>query len=403
MALSNFQVLQRDSQNKARVITNDGTALELAAGGPYQVDDVTNILVGDIWMLAGQSNMEGCGNLHNTETSTPLVHCFEMREEWTIATEPLHWLGESPRLVHSTLWGRPGVIDTPAQRDPNRTKGAGCGLSFAKKRLDTTGVPIGLVASAHGGTSMEQWSPSLRDQNGASLYGATIERIKGVGGTVAGVLWYQGESDCNPEAASIYKERMVRLVESFRSDTGQPDLPFIYVQLGRWVANADEPSIRSWNAVREIQRTLIHDIPNTYMVSAIDLDLDDGIHIGTNGLKRLGRRLADAAAGIRAPELAHVTAEDGGSTIRVTYRNVRGELRTPQLAHGYSLHTPDGAEIKTIFKIEPQGSTVLLRVDNVDAAKSAVLFYGYGTDPICNITDSEDAAIPAFGPVHIAF
>jgi len=204
--LQDHQVLQRDGDDRARVRLDSGETVELPVGGPYEVGGARDVLVGDLWVLAGQSNMEGVGDLVDVEPPSPSVRSYQSRERWAVAEEPLHWLGESPRVIHHRLAGRDRVPDEPDPRDPRRDKGAGLGLTFARLRHERTGVPVGLIPSAHGGTSMAQWDPALRDQGGASLYGATIERVRAAGGHVAGVLWYQGESDANPDDLPLSKE-----------------------------------------------------------------------------------------------------------------------------------------------------------------------------------------------------
>src|SRR5262249_38053583 len=77
-----------------------------------------------------------------------------------------------------------------------------------------------------------------------------------------------------------------------RSDFGQPELPFYFVQIGRFVVAA-EP--KGWNTVQEAQRLIPERVPNTAVISVIDLELDDLIHVGTQGLKRAGQRLARIA------------------------------------------------------------------------------------------------------------
>jgi hypothetical protein len=153
-----------------------------------------------------------------------------------------------------------------------------------------TGVPIGLVPCAHGGTSMDQWSPALKDQGGASLYGGMVRRFQAVGGRVTGVLWYQGESDANPKAAPLFEQKFVDLIKAIRADFNQPDLPFYYVQIGRYVnaTNLDE-----WHAVQDAQRRVESMLPNIAMTHCADCELDDGIHVGTDSQPLLGRRLAN--------------------------------------------------------------------------------------------------------------
>ena len=230
MTLHDHQVLQRDANNEAA---------GLAVGGPYEIDGIHDVLVGDLWVLAGQSNMEGVGDLVDVETPLPFVHSYQSRERWAVAEEPLHWLGESPQLVHHKLGGREQVPDEPDPRDIGRIKGAGLGLTFAKTRYAQTGIPVGLIPSAHGGTSMQQWDPARKGEGGGSLYGATLSRFQSTGGKVAGILWYQGESDANPNDLPLYKDRMTKLVQSFRADFGQPNLPFYIVQIGCFAVGRD--------------------------------------------------------------------------------------------------------------------------------------------------------------------
>ena len=104
-----YQVLQRGADGKAQVELEGGRTQELATGGPYTVGGAQNVLVGDLWVLAGQSNMEGCGKRVDMEESMPLVHSLQSCEQWALAEEPLHWLSESPRLVHHKLLGRDAV------------------------------------------------------------------------------------------------------------------------------------------------------------------------------------------------------------------------------------------------------------------------------------------------------
>ena len=104
--------------------------------------------------------------------------------------------------------------------------------------VESTGVPVGLVACAHGGTSMEQWNPAKKEQGGNSLYGSMLRQVKQAGGKVKGVLWYQGESDAlgQGEAWKAYPRVFTDFIAAVRSDFGQPELPFYFVQIGRFVA-----------------------------------------------------------------------------------------------------------------------------------------------------------------------
>ena len=401
MRLSDYQVLQRGPGDIARVTLDSGETVELPVGGPYEVGGAKNVLVGDLWILAGQSNMEGSADLVDVETPHPRVHSFQSREEWAPAEEPLHWLGESPREVHHSIWGLLMPRSIPP-RDPNRTKGAGLALTFAKHLVEATGVPIGLIPAAHGGTSMQQWSPALRDRGGKSLYGATYKRFQEVGGKVAGILWYQGESDANPSEAPPYEERMIALINAFRSDFSQPDLPFYYVQIGGWVNDPTPGIVNGWNHVREVQRRLPDRLPNIEMVSAIDLGLDDGIHIDTAGLKILGKRLAAVTLGHKAPALKSVAYEMNFGMLRVSFDNINGALQAAGRPTGFSLRDARGVELPIIYKVTLEGTNALLQLTDPERMLGARLWYGYGLAPYVNLTDSSGAAIPAFGPILIS-
>lgn len=346
------------------------------------------------------------------ELPSSLVHSFQSREQWAIAEEPLHWLSESPRLIHHILPDptnggvKDKVPETIPPRDINRTRGIGPGLTFAKERYARTGVPVGLIPSAHGGTSMKQWDPARRDEGGASLYGAMFERFKAVGAKVAGVLWMQGETDAcdGEEAANEFPSRMLALVEAIRTDFGNPALPFYYVQIGRHV-NDDDP--RGWNMVREAQRTLLSLLRGPVgMVTAIDVDLDDGIHIGTSGAKTIGRRLANAADGVGSPELTSVLYEKrqfGGAWryyVVVTFRSVRGGLRAGGRPLGFSLRM-GSRELVIIHKVTLNEREARLHLNEGNMPRNVELWYGYGRDPICNLTDEMGMAVPAFGPCRV--
>ncbi len=211
----------------------------IPVGGPYTVLIrsgnsapwmIPNLLVGDLWILAGQSNMEGVGNLADTPLPSNLVNSFDMTDAWGMATDPLHRLPDAVNRVHwrKDAQGNPVKLEGEALRQwiANRKKGAGVGLPFALEMVRRTGVPIGLIPCAHGGTSMDQWSPALKDKGGDSLYGGMVRRFQAAGGRVKGVLWYQGESDAGAQAAPLFEEKFVRLIEAVRPISASPACPF---------------------------------------------------------------------------------------------------------------------------------------------------------------------------------
>jgi sialate O-acetylesterase len=401
----------------------EGDLRAIPVGGPYRLDlrvqdsavaaSFTDLLVGDLWVLAGQSNMEGVGDLIDVEQPSPLVHSFNLADHWVLAEEPLHTLVNATDAVHWPL-NREQVPERWSGEKldhylANRRKGAGLGLAFAVEMARRTEVPIGLLPCAHGGTSMDQWDPELRNQGGDSLYGSMLRRVRATGGSVKGVLWYQGESDANPKAAPLFEERFRSFVQAIRTDFNQPDLPFYYVQIGR---SASASNAAEWNAVQAAQLRAESEIPHTTMVASVDLSLVDAIHIDTQGLKRVGGRLANVVCSEwfprkqncgalkRGPRPMSATWSEtvSGSAIRVTFSGVNGRLIAEGRLGGFSLHGPDDTPLSIIYKarLDPADpGAVLLHLQGT-LPKDAALWYGRGRDPYCNLRDEADMAAPVF-------
>ncbi len=388
-------------------------------GGPYRLEirlqgsdstlSIANLLVGDLWVLAGQSNMEGHGDLVDVQQPSPLVHSFDMSDRWLVAEEPLHTVVSAIDPVHWPLNAErvpERLTGQPLENYvTNRKKGAGLGLPFAAEMVARTSVPVGLIPCAHGGTSMDQWSPALKVREGESLYGSMYRRVLASGGRVKGVLWYQGESDANPKAAATFLPKFEAFVRAVRADFNQPDLPFYYVQIGRHI---DKSNVAEWNAVQLAQVRAEKEIPHSGMVAAVDLQLDDGIHVGTEDLKRLSRRLADLVClnlfprikdyGDRksGPRPIAATFQDG--FVKVTFSGVNGRLQSEGPISGFSIHQADGEWAPLIYKshVDPaEASSVLLSVQG-KLPDGATLWYGFGKDPYCNLRDAADLAVPVF-------
>ncbi len=394
----------------------------IPTGGPYRVElragdaaaQLTGILVGDLWVLAGQSNMEGVGDLVNVTAPMEQVHSFDQSDRWALAKEPLHSLPDAVDRVHwrNNASGQPERLAGPAREKwiADRKKGSGLGLSFAQHMLARTHVPVGLVPCAHGGTSMDQWSPELKDKGGDSLYGAMLRRIHAVGGQVTGVLWYQGESDANPTDAPAFQAKFVTFVATLRKDLEQPDIPFYYVQIGRHI---DGHNVVEWNAIQVTQLKAEALIPRSGVVASVDFSLDDGIHISTPELQRIGERFALLAGHDLFPEIRGypllkrgprpVSAKFEDGTVTVKFSEVNGGLVAPGRIGGFSIHNAAGEPVPAIYKarFDPTDRTVVLLDISGKLPAGAALWYGYGKDPYCNVRDYYDMGVPVFGPLPI--
>lgn len=402
----------------------------LKAGGPYRVAfrvrqgrrtldqaAIRDVFVGDVWILGGQSNMQGIGNLAHAPAPHRMVRAFYMRDEWDIAEETLHYREEAVDVVHNSYGDGEGRPPKAVLERGRRAlvKGVSPALAFGIEMHRRTGVPQGLIACAHGGTSMAQWSPELRDRGGASLYGAMLRRYERLGQPVAGVLWYQGESDANADAARVYTRRMVELVAAVRRDTGLPSLPWIMVQLG---CHATTGNDEHWNGIQEQQRRLPAIIAHLDVAPAVDLELDDEIHIGGRAQQVLGRRLARLAdrlvhrargvsPGIVLESMELVPTPSAhpwtaSTSLQLTYRNVAGCLVSEGRPSGFSLLDAQGRDTHAIFKTTLAGRQVLLQTGMFRAQlQRMAVSYGHGRQPYCNITDGEGMGLPAMQAVPI--
>jgi sialate O-acetylesterase len=291
--------------------------------------------------------------------------------------------------------------------------GVGPGLSYALHMRAQTGVPQGLICCAHGGTSMIQWDPALRDQGGKSLYGAMVRRFRKNGGSIAGVLWYQGCSEADPALAELYTARMKTLIACMRKDFKRADLPVVMVQISRVVTWKNAAA--SWNMVREAQRLLPHLVRRLSVVPAIDLSLDDFIHLAGFSQNRLGKRLAYAMLELtgQKKELKPPIALRKVRVVRdplnlwadviLEFAHVDGKLRADGMPWGFDLSMKKG-EITNdyIYRIDLDANRVILRTAvSAIEAESMFLFYGFGTNPFCNITDIADRSLPAIGGMRV--
>jgi len=396
----------------ARAGRFSATLANVPIGGPYRLTlrcgteraRVEELYCGDVWLLAGQSNMEGVGNMSGAAEPHPLVRVFSLARVWRRAEDPLHVLPESPDPCHHV--GKPA---TPAEAERLRRtakKGVGVGVFFAREMFARSGVPQGLIATAHGGTSMAQWDPALKGRGGESLYGSMLLSLRATGQPVAGVLWYQGESDTRDEEPDLYTDRMRALVAAVRRDLKQPALPWIMAQIGAVYGDWGGPR---WNDTQEQQRLLPKRIRHLDLVSAVDLPLDDYIHIAAEGFPVLAARMARVADRLvlrnrreaPMPRLRKIVPPSPKRPhIDVVFANVPGGLRAAGLPRGFTVLDGEGRELPCVFKTTLLGDRARLHLapDLVPGAEHR-LAYGHGKTPDCNITDGRGCALPVFGPL----
>lgn len=387
----------------------------------------------DIWILAGQSNMEGVGELTELLPPSEQVWSFTSAGRWELACEPLHRFWESFTTIHQNLI-RPGLPENRKQLSDaalaeltarERKYGAGLGIAFGQAMAAAQKRPIGLLPCAHGGTSLDQWSPDLKHEGGRSLYGAMFERIRLAGGNLRGLLWYQGESDAwNADTGASYRRRFEDWIARFRADIGDPQFPVLVVQIGR--TTLDCPNAGAWSLVQQVQQELPERVPFTAVTAAVDLPLVDCIHINAGGLQRLGRRLARQALAMAAapntisgPRLLradHQPEPPDRGLVRLAFAGVTGGwLPTDNMA-GFDVLTAAGQPHPVNHVInacrDRQDPTAIWVRLNIPLQAGEQLGYGQGLRTYCNVVDEADMPLCAFrscviGPIesisHIGF
>ena len=177
-----------------------------------------------VFLLVGQSNMAGRGTVQAEDTTAvPHVWMLTQAGEWKPAIEPLHF--DKPKVA--------GV-------GPGRSFGVAVASALA-------GAQIGLVAAAVGGTSIRAWEPGAADSaTNTHPYDDAIGRARVAlrHGSLAGILWLQGETDGNAKNSGDYERRLRDVIANMRRDLRAPEVLFLIGQMGRF-------SEKPWNTHRE--------------------------------------------------------------------------------------------------------------------------------------------------------
>lgn len=213
-----------------------------------------------IYLLAGQSNMAGRGEVDSISKQTdPHILMLNKSGEWVPATDPVHF-------------------DKPVA-------GVGPAIAFAKEMLRKNPfIKVGLVPAAVGGSPIRVWRPDSA-YIGVHPYDDALARtvIAMRTGVLKGILWHQGESDNSSQDAAGYLPQLDTLIRRFRAAFHAPALPFVAGQLGPF----HKPYIN------EVVAALPQKVAHTAVVSSEGLTSNpDNIHFNTASARELGRRYA---------------------------------------------------------------------------------------------------------------
>ncbi|HLO79835.1 MAG TPA: sialate O-acetylesterase [Chitinophagaceae bacterium] len=270
-----------------------------SAGGPYTVvikgsTEITlkNVLIGEVWFCSGQSNMEMPvkGN-----TNQPVIGSNEAILNST--NDKIRFLN-TPRSVSLTpLYDVKG--EWKAASPATTGNFSAVAYYFARKLHTVLGVPVGIIQSAWGASTIESWM----DKQSLAAFANTIipEKIPDsfpnrtptimynsmlhpyIGYTIKGVLWYQGES--NRDNANEYHSLFSAMIASWRKQWQQGEFPFYFVQIAPFEFGKSNAAF-----LREAQLQTMKTVNNTGM--AVTMDIGEQTVIHPSQKEAVGTRLA---------------------------------------------------------------------------------------------------------------
>ena len=417
------------------------------AGGPYVLTvqgdgaekTIRDLLVGDVWVASGQSNMEmplrgfpGSAVVKNGDQEIAAANNPRLR----LLFIP-HKSAEAP------------VDDVPAawtECTPETAKNfSAIAYFFGREIAAKENVPIGLVDSTWGGTPADSWTsmdtlgsnPALlpaflsratladaqadmsalkaaekRDDDQAKaagrpaprhpyhpdpaswmpsgLYNGMIAPLTPL--TVKGFLWYQGETNSAPDRAPAYEALFGAMIGDWRSHFEQGTLPFLYVQISSY-----ESPNENWGLVREAQRRTL-DVANTAMAVTLDVGKADNVHPPDKQI--VAARLALAARHLvyaepvvyEGPSFREATIEqekNGSETMRVWFYSAEGLKFEGKAADAFEVAGPDHRFVPANARIE--GDTVRVSAGSVHHPA----FVRYGWAGVVNGSLYNSANLPA--------
>jgi sialate O-acetylesterase len=387
---------------------------------------IHDILVGDVWVASGQSNME-----------------FEMRKAATAATDLPH--ADNPKIRLLIVKKRPSDYpqddadtDGWAASTPESAKEfSAVAWYFAREIEQREHVPVGVIDSTWGGTVAESWvrltalgedsllnplfasrgkmldkapdteyelkdeerqrdeakaqgkpapefpwHPPLASWGPGLLYNGMIAPLTPL--PIRGALWYQGESNSALERFPIYNRIMRALIEDWRSQWGVGAFPFLYVQISNFKSSPRE----DWANLRQQQVDTLG-LRNTAMAVTIDIGNPDDVH--PTDKVDVGHRLALAARSLSygesveywGPVFRQATPE--GAAIRAWFDHAKGLMAKGGDVTGFEVAGADGKFSPATAKIE--GETVLAA--SPDVASPIFVRYGWANSPQCNLFNGE--------------
>jgi sialate O-acetylesterase len=374
---------------------------KLKPGGPFELTiagkntlTFKNVLVGEVWVASGQSNMEwpvaASANPKETiaKSANPRIRLFTVPKR--VADKPVddvkgQWQECGPETV-----GPFSAVAYFFGRD-------------LQKALD---VPVGLIHSSWGGTVAEAWTTPAALEDADDLRGllpkSPIEPNNPNQGTVLyngmiapltpyaikGAIWYQGES--NAGRAYQYRTLFPAMIQSWRQAWKQGDFPFLFVQLAPWMRIELAPPESAWAELREAQLLTSLKCPNTAM--AVITDAGDPVDIHPKAKEPAGARLALAARALAygekvefsGPVYQDMSVE--GNRAQLTFRHAGKGLEAHYGAlAGFTVAGEDRKFYNALAEVK--GDRVVVWSDKVD--RPVAVRFGWANCPLVDFWNKD--------------
>ncbi|HIG84502.1 MAG TPA: sialate O-acetylesterase [Verrucomicrobia bacterium] len=379
----------------------NGATLTISGKNKINLD---NVLVGEVWICSGQSNMEWS-----------VKQSINPKEEVAAANQPLIRLFDVPGHTVSPLPKNEGAGQWQVC-DPNSVNNfSAVGYFFGRRLHKDLKVPVGLIGSNWGGTRIEPWT-TLAGFESVPELSKIAEQVKSykqdtrVGGghpsaiynsmvhplipfAMRGGIWYQGES--NGSEGVTYYQKKHALVNGWRKAFQNKDLAFYWVQLANFQKESDKPEGGDgWAKLREAQTQAL-DIPGTGMAVITDIGAANDIH--PKNKQDVGWRLAQWALhqtygqkNLVPSGPLYKSHKVEGNKIRLSFDHVgsglivgkknglepTAEVKDGKLEH-FSISGKDNKWVWADAKID--GQTVV--VESTEISEPVAVRYGFTMNP----------------------
>ena len=390
-----------------------------------------DVVVGEVWIASGQSNMlwrvnQTPGNKETiAQSSNPHLRFFHS-EPQVHTNNAVYNEALLTRLRENRMYEGQWAVSAP----DSVPRMSAVGYYFGQKLQEQLGVPVGIIHCALGGSEMLAWIPEkvVRKKYRACLGDGWLESKyisewvrgrarKNMGADpksphpykpaylfesglskwtdypVAGVIWYQGESDAELQDMKQNTQLLTDLITSWRSAFKSPKLPFLMVQLPR--INDNTPLRRYWPEFRTVQAKVADEIPGVECLTTVDLgSTNSDVHPPRK--VEVGERLAALATakvyGKEVPFSGPVmsTCTSAGKEIKVCFDHAEGLTTTDgQAPRHFEIAGSNGKFHPAEARIE--GNSIILSSDKVSTPKQAR--YAWATYLTPNLVNA--AQLPA--------